>query len=266
VVAPPELVILFTLAAIIFRKKVIFDFDDTISGRWAKLLVRSATHVVVASHHLETFARAHNSMVTIVPTTVPEKYYSLDIKTHTTPVIGWIGSGKSHLENLKWFAPVLTTLTSLDISFQFLLIGAQGVTELHKCFGDYIVIDELDWANEKEVVSKIAGMDIGIMPQLDTDRARGQASFKLIQYMALGIPAVGSAVGENKYLITHNTNGMLASTLEEWVECLKRLISDGKLRRQLGLAGKETIMKHYTLESQLPVYKKLLSAFEHEQK
>src|SRR3712207_7532868 len=52
---------------------------------------------------------------------------------------------------------------------------------------------------------------------------RSKCGFKIIQYLALGIPAVASPVGVNKHIIVPNQNGFLCGTEKEWYEALATL-------------------------------------------
>jgi len=47
-------------------------------------------------------------------------------------------------------------------------------------------------------------------------------------------------------------NGLHASTPDEWVDRLSRLLADASLRRRLGLAGLETVERGYSARSQAP--------------
>ena len=55
--------------------------------------------------------------------------------------------------------------------------------------------------------------------------------------MACGVPVVASAVGVNREIIQDGVNGFLASTDDEWVDKIGRLLVDRDLRRRLGEAG-----------------------------
>ena len=72
-----------------------------------------------------------------------------------------------------------------------------------------VEVVELPWQEHTEV-DLINTFDVGIMPLPDDDWARGKCAFKLIQYMACGVPVVASAVGANVDVVDADC-GLLAS-------------------------------------------------------
>ncbi|MBN9249072.1 MAG: glycosyltransferase family 4 protein [Mesorhizobium sp.] len=108
-----------------------------------------------------------------------------------------------------------------------------------------------DWSEAHEV-ELIQGMDIGIMPLEDSPFARGKCGYKLIQYMACGLPVVASPVGVNSKLVTHGENGFLASTEAEWRAAIERLLSDPELRRRMGAAGRAKVESDYSIQTYGP--------------
>jgi len=91
-------------------------------------------------------------------------------------------------------------------------------------------------------------MDIGIMPLPDSPWARGKCGYKLIQYMACGLPVVASPVGVNRQIVEHGVNGFLAETDDEWREALATLVADPDLRRRMGAAGRKKVEADYSLQ------------------
>ena len=67
--------------------------------------------------------------------------------------------------------------------------------------------------------------------------------------MALEIPTIISPIGVNKEIIQHELNGFLCSTDEEWLVALEKLIRDATLRKQIGKAGKQTVISRYSVSS-----------------
>ena len=71
---------------------------------------------------------------------------------------------------------------------------------------------------------------------------------KALLYMAASSTAVCSAVGHNLEVIQSGANGLLASTEDEWVEGLSRLVEDQALRTRLGQAGRITVENRFSRE------------------
>jgi glycosyltransferase involved in cell wall biosynthesis len=108
-------------------------------------------------------------------------------------------------------------------------------------------LDILPWSEETEAAS-IQAMDIGIMPLTDTPWARGKCGYKLIQYMACGLPVIASPVGVNTEIVEHGVNGFLATTDADWREALVMLLRDPDLRNRMGAAGRRKVEEQYSLQ------------------
>jgi glycosyltransferase involved in cell wall biosynthesis len=91
-------------------------------------------------------------------------------------------------------------------------------------------------------------MDIGIMPLTDTPWANGKCGYKLLQYMACGLPVIASPVGVNEKIVEHGVNGFLAQTDEDWKFYIKKLLSDSDLRCRMGAAGRKKVEKEFSLQ------------------
>jgi len=103
------------------------------------------------------------------------------------------------------------------------------------------------WTEQTEVAS-ISSFDIGIMPLLDGSFERGKCGYKLIQYMACGLPVVASPVGVNCQIVEHGVNGFLAETPEQWEQALQTLLADADLRQRMGQAGRKKVEQEYCIQ------------------
>jgi glycosyltransferase involved in cell wall biosynthesis len=88
--------------------------------------------------------------------------------------------------------------------------------------------------------------------------SEGKCGFKGLQYMALGIPALMSPVGVNIQILDDKKNGFLVTTPKEWKDCLEMLLTNPELRKQIGQAGKKTILERYSVLANRDVYLGLL--------
>jgi glycosyltransferase involved in cell wall biosynthesis len=114
-----------------------------------------------------------------------------------------------------------------------------------------VQIEPRPWSEETEV-AEIQRFDLGIMPLPDEPFERGKCGYKLIQYMACGLPVVASPVGVNRDIVRHGINGFLASTQDEWRDALARLAADPGLRARMGAAGRRMVEEHYSLAVTVP--------------
>lgn len=244
-------------------QKYVVDYDDAVfhnydlhSSFFVRLLLKNKidnimrySHKVLAgnSYLADRARKAGASKVIIVPTVVDSNRYFQAYSTKPgCPVkVGWIGSPTT-LKYLKGLLPVFEKLQK-KYSFELVIIG--GGTSIGFSGKETLVA----WSEEGEV-KEIQQLDIGIMPLTDSPWERGKCGYKLIQYMACGLPVVGSPVGVNKDLISEGGNGFLSSSENEWEMYLGKLISNQNLRIQMGQEGVKRVKDHYTLQKVLPTY------------
>jgi glycosyltransferase involved in cell wall biosynthesis len=236
---------------------VVVDYDDAVFHRYdshrsplvrallgrkiARVMEHSAL-VLAGNNYLGAYAEAAGARrVEIVPTVVDATAYDGSPKPALAhPTVGWIGTPGTWQECVAPFLPdILDTLRPLKSRFLAVGAGAQGVHDP--------VIDARDWSEAREAAD-IRDMDIGIMPLPDTPWMRGKCGYKLIQYMACGLPVVASPVGVNAEIVTHGKTGFLASSPAEWRSALQTLINDPELRARMGQAGRKRVERDYSLQ------------------
>jgi glycosyltransferase involved in cell wall biosynthesis len=95
-------------------------------------------------------------------------------------------------------------------------------------------------------------MDIGLMPlPSDQEWMRYKAATKLVQYMAIGIPAVASPIGVNADILKGDQVGFAARTDDDWFESLKTLIDSPELRVAMGQRGRALVETKYCAEANI---------------
>lgn len=85
----------------------------------------------------------------------------------------------------------------------------------------------------------------------------GKSGLKAIQYMALGIPTVATAIGTNFRVIEDGVSGFLVRSEQEWEARLGELICDTALRARLGRNARSRVEKLYSVRVNEPVYREI---------
>lgn len=230
-------------------------FVRRLLGRKLDKLMASASLVTAGNRYLADRAWAAGAQrVEIVPTVVdltactrrPGPF------SENAPTIGWIGTPSTWTEYMAPMMPLLTQAAAAA-GARIAAVGAGRAAAAHR------LLDNRPWTEESEV-ARIHEMDIGIMPLTDTPWARGKCGYKLIQYMACGIPVIASPVGVNSEIVEHGVNGFLASSDAEWAEALQTLLNDPDLRARIGEAGRRKVEREYSLQVWGPRVAQMLRA------
>jgi glycosyltransferase involved in cell wall biosynthesis len=153
--------------------------------------------------------------------------------------VGWIGSPATQ-GFVRSVASVLSELLDRECD-RFVTIGARYPQKLFERH------EQHEWSSATEA-RELMQLDAGIMPLPDRPFERGKCGYKLIQYMASGLPVVASPVGANKEIVRHGENGFLADTPHEWRTALSALKNDMELRRRMGAAGRRAVQRQYSLQ------------------
>ena len=243
------------------RVPIVFDFDDAVFVSYrspsngylsylkfaskTKTICRIASHVMAGNPYLAEYARQVNDRVTVIPTTIDTEKYRVSQPKESSgpPVIGWTGS-YSTVQHLDTLRGALQKLAERE-SFQLRVIG----TPSYQC--PPIDVEAMPWHADTEL-EDLSAIDIGVMPLPDDKWSKGKCGLKALQFMALGIPTICSPVGVNTDIIQDDQNGFLASTEDEWVDKLTRLLRSRELRQRLGQAGRATVEQKYSAITQSP--------------
>lgn len=262
----------------------VFDVDDAIyvrkprrlgepagDSRWRRRKFASTCRwvdVVAAGNEvLAGVARADANSTTILPTSIDTSAYA-EARSKgrgrtngqaaagaaptpaAAPTVVWIGSPEN-LVYLDMIRPALARLAGRFPSLKVRVICSE--------FPEWsdVNIERVAWSAAGEAVS-LATADIGIMPLSDDEWARGKCAFKLLQYMAAGLPCVASPVGANSGAVLDGITGFHARSNDEWATVLEQLIASPALRAQFGAAGRAHVENRYAMRAYQTAYLKML--------
>ena len=266
----PDLIFIYREAAIVgpaiiekivrrWNVPIIYDIDEPLfvpyvspsNGSLNKLkffskvdeLFKMSDCVFAVNKAIGDYATQFNKNVEIVPMTVDIERYqpSKDKNKNEKPIISWVGT-RTNQPNIEIAVPAMRELKKTD-DFLFRIIADD------KMNFEGLNVDFVPWAYDLEV-PKLQESDIGITPVGESAWSKWKFFFKTVQFMAVGLPVVASAIGSNLEIIEDGVNGFLAKNDEEWHEKLKLLINNPDLRNELGTKARETVLERFSLEKQ----------------
>jgi hypothetical protein len=239
-----------------FRGRVIFDLDDAVFAphpalqlrpgpvRWlygaqqALRILGRADAVIASTPALAAELLQFEADAVVLPTVPDASRYAIAEHSPEARIVGWAGTNGG----LPYLDPLRGVFAELE---------RRGTCQLE-------VVSSLPWAGParfrpwriEEEATVFARFAVGIMPLPDTPYTRSKAGFKLLQYMAAGVPVVASPVGINVELIERSGAGFLADTPAEWKAALERLLGDVDLRRQMAARGRAFLREFADLDAQ----------------
>jgi glycosyltransferase involved in cell wall biosynthesis len=230
-------------------------FIRMILGNKIDTVMRLSSHVIVGNKYLGARAKEAGARnVSIVPTVVdPARYTVKNDANIDQPILGWIGSPSTQ----KYVVNIKEALIKVckTHNYRLLMVGAdpQITRELPE-----IEVTVVPWSEENEA-DLIGQMDIGIMPIPDGPWEKGKCGYKLIQYMACGVPVVASPVGVNVQIVNDSQSGFLATGQVEWEIALLQLLRSPEGGKRLGASGRKAVENTYSLQVQAPVLGKIFN-------
>ncbi|HQY17353.1 MAG TPA: glycosyltransferase family 4 protein [Ferruginibacter sp.] len=256
------------ILAKLLKRKFIYDYDDAIwepsisaanraaffaKAFWKiKYICKWAFINSAGNNFLENYAKQSGARQSLfLPTVVDavNRYVPAKAKNNNIPpVIGWTGSHST----IMYLQSCIEILKELKQLHEFaLVVISDKKPELDI---DFVFVP---WNTQTEIES-LQHFDIGIMPLVKDRWSEGKCGFKIIQYMATGIPAVASPTGANTSIIDNGINGFICNSKEEWIRSLSMLLNDKAKREEMGFLARNKIEAHYSLQSQERVFLQLI--------
>lgn len=245
------------------NRNIIYDIDDMVflghSSSANKLiekfkgknkmiyLMKKAKHVIVCTPKLHDFVAQYNQNLTDISSTINTDTYQVinNYSNNKKIVLGWSGS-HSTSKYLLILEPVLQRLKK-EFEFDILVIGDRNFK-----FNE-LQFNILPWNAETEV-RDLQKIDIGLYPLPNEEWVYGKSGLKALQYMALGIPTVATAIGANFRVIEDEVSGFLVTSEDEWYKRLKLLIANETKRKEIGLMARKRVEKYYSINASKGTY------------
>jgi len=238
---------------------LVYDVDDAVmfaSGgnldrrrrKRFDAMSHAADLVICGNEYLFDEAQRLSKRAVVIPTCVDTNLFHPCLRQSASPhaeaqrlTVGWTGSTSTN-GYLNDLFPVLAALKR-NVGVKVISDSTDGL-ELDR-LGN-VPFQFVRWSPEREA-AETATFDIGVMPLPDNRWTRGKCGCKVLQYMALGIPAVCNPVGVNREIVQHGRSGCFADSPESWLRVLRELLDNQEERESLGRAGRERAEQAYSL-------------------
>jgi len=261
---PPILEKIYLMLA----QKVVYDIEDDLltkevgslnwfisklkSKKKSEYLLANADRIICSSPDLLSKCVAiskKDNAIFIPPTLESARFQEKKFckESSQIPRIGWTGtfSSKAFLELI---IPQLENLYQQK-KFKLVVIGNFEMQNLN------LDLEVIQWDAEAEI-QQLHKIDIGLYPLPANDWVGGKSGLKALQYMAIGIPAVCTAIGNVKNFIEHDKDGILIYNADDWKKTLLELMDNP---RKIEVIGKNARAKFLNDFSQESIFKKYLS-------
>lgn len=252
------------------RIKFIVDFDDaafhdydqhknkivrSLFGNKIPRVIKHADTVITGSPYLTKYALNYNKNVIEIPTSIDIQKYSVSNYKENEDkfIIGWVGS-KTTSVNLVALIPVFKYLKKKNYNFEVRCVGFNK--ELLSKFKN-LPFKIVPWEASSEV-ENIRQFSVGIMPLENNPFNKGKCAFKLIQYMACGIPTISTPLEANIKVNRDNSN-LFAKTTQDWIESFIEIKINPEKYQRIGLKNREIIEQFYTVQVNKDKYLEFLN-------
>lgn len=250
------------------NNKIIWDFDDDIleNGEisleeW-NILKKYSDSIIISSPYLFNLMNGvEKKRITLLNTTDGDFQYTNDLlekrilSMKDSVNLVWIATS-SNIVNLE------SVLSELD-EYAMHMRNQSGKKVSLCCVCNtsvfaqtkYLKIENVKWSRQN-ALSALQKAHIGIMPLIDNKYSRGKGGFKLIQYMAAGLPMIASPVGINNEIVKDNI-GKLPKT-GEWLNAIDSICSSMEIWKEYAVNSRKEWENKYSYENVLERWREKL--------
>ena len=210
------------------KRPMILDVDDAVwlntGGHRAQDLARASDLVVCGNSFLADQFSRWNSNVTIIPTAVNTAWYRPTPFPRTVAPRPWYWAGPAPAAIF-----LFSTRSREHCCASCSTAAGQSCSSSPTDHPQFKSLPESRveferWTPRTELAA-FARMSIGLMPLADTDWCNGKCSYKMLCYMAAGLPVVVTAAGMNREVLALGEVGLERGCEREWVDALTALLT-----------------------------------------
>ncbi len=258
----------FLVLSKIFKTKAIFRIVENIVQSWPFPFSRIESYVIRQSDGAVAAGKEASSVLTnkgyarsipIIPFAVDPNLFSkrdvgklknkLNLRGLVIGYMGRLDESKGILTLVKAVSELARE--NLSANYQLLIVGSgylkDKIRSLTKELGIEDKLVMFESVPHNEAVAYFNCMDVCVLPSITTPTWKEQFGRVLVEAMACQVPVVGSDSGEIPWIIENTGGGLVfrEGDTEDLREKLAIIMQDKNLREELGIKGRENVIKKY---------------------
>ena len=219
-----------------------FDLDDAdfLDPRQAEQLAAccAASRAVVAgSRYIADWCARYNSNVTVVWTGGVLPKHPPRRSSRRKPILTWASSDAPGYPIDAELVREIVCAVARATPFEFWLYGVRPSwpPEFLKSFASLPVpVRTFPFMSHGRLVESMNEVAVGLNPiSLEGAYSRGKSFGKVLPYLAAQVAVVTSNQLEMPHFFRHGENGFLVDTIDQWVDCTQRLLTQPELRQEM---------------------------------
>lgn len=254
---------LFTKAKVILEKHGFYEIEQKEFGhfsnyQWIKSkivfwIAYKFCHLITTCSDTATeIIKKYNKNTVTIWGGVDLKYFNPDIKPENyiqqkkEIVIGYAGNSRPY-QGLSFLLDTFEKLNFNEKGYTLAILSSDRIEESKVVDG----VQLIKRVPHEKVANFLAECDILVVPRINSVINDVSFPSKLIEFMAMGKPVIGSRTSDIHRVITHGLDGLLfdPENSEELIECIVSL-KNKKRRDSLGQEAYNTVCRVYTWDKQ----------------
>lgn len=162
-------------------------------------------------------------------------------------ILGYFSGSITHNDD---FEIIINVLRQIFEKYPYVYLKVVGILDIPyqlESFRDRILIEKFaDWTKLPQLISEV---DINLAPLVNSIFNEAKSENKWTEAALVKVPTIASRVGAFHDVISHEINGVLCSTEDEWLVYLDKLITDYEYRSSIGQKAFNTVNDGWTTSS-----------------
>jgi glycosyltransferase involved in cell wall biosynthesis len=232
------------------RHPRVLDVDDAIwlHSRFGSIdaIARHCDAIICGNDFLADHFRGLVPHIYVVPTGVDVERWVRGVGVRGPELrIGWTGTS-GNLRYLDAIVPSIREVLRAVPQARFVIMSDRP-PDFQDLPADRVEYQR--WSSVTEVAF-VQSLTVGLMPLEDGAWERGKCAYKMLLYLASGVPVIVSPVGASAQVLAEAGNrivGMAASSVSAWTDGIVALLRDPSLVRTLGANGRDLVSSTYSV-------------------